>query len=65
MRANSPIHVQVKAAGGIRDLDTLLEVRKLGVSRVGASRTKDMLDDSRNRLKLPAIHAQATVSGGY
>jgi deoxyribose-phosphate aldolase len=65
MRANSPSHVQVKAAGGIRDLDTLLEARKLGVSRVGASRTKDMLDDCRTRLKLPAINAQANASGGY
>jgi deoxyribose-phosphate aldolase len=65
MRANSPKRVQVKAAGGVRDLDTLLEVRKLGVSRVGASRTKDMLDDCRARLKLPAIHSQATAIGGY
>lgn len=65
MRANSPAHVQVKAAGGVRDLDTLLEVRKLGVSRVGASRTKDMLDDCRSRLNLSAIGVQATASGGY
>ena len=27
MRAHSPAHVQVKAAGGVRDLDKLLEVR--------------------------------------
>ena len=37
MRKHSPPHVQVKAAGGVRDLDTLLEVRALGVTRVGAT----------------------------
>ncbi len=55
MREYAPEHVQVKAAGGIRDLDTVLAVRELGVSRVGASRTKDMLDECRKRLGLPAI----------
>ncbi|MEM7233386.1 MAG: deoxyribose-phosphate aldolase [Planctomycetota bacterium] len=50
MRENSPETVQVKAAGGVRDLDALLEVRKLGVSRVGASRTSDILDECRRRL---------------
>jgi len=48
---NTPDHVQVKAAGGVRDLDKLLEVRQLGVTRVGASRTKDMLDECRRRLE--------------
>jgi deoxyribose-phosphate aldolase len=47
---NTPKHVQVKAAGGIRDLDALLEVRQLGVTRVGASRTREMLDECRRRL---------------
>ncbi len=51
MRAHSPAHVQVKAAGGVRDLDALLAVRKLGVTRVGASRTKDILDACRQRLQ--------------
>jgi deoxyribose-phosphate aldolase len=50
MRDNSPAHVQVKAAGGVRDLDGVLEVRALGVTRVGASRTKDMLDEAKRRL---------------
>ena len=49
MVANTPAHVQVKAAGGVRTLDRLLEVRSLGVSRVGASRTSDILDDCRKR----------------
>jgi deoxyribose-phosphate aldolase len=55
MRRHAAPHVQVKAAGGVRDLDKLGEVRAFGVSRVGASRTREMLDDCRRRLGLPAI----------
>ncbi len=55
MRAHSPAHVQVKAAGGVRDLDALLQVRALGVTRVGASRTREMLDECRKRLGLEPI----------
>jgi deoxyribose-phosphate aldolase len=50
MRRHTPPHVQVKAAGGIRDLDKLLEVRALGVTRVGATRTADILDECKRRL---------------
>jgi deoxyribose-phosphate aldolase len=45
MRANTALHVGVKAAGGIRTLDALLEVMALGVTRVGATATKAILDD--------------------
>lgn len=55
MRKHSPAHVQVKAAGGVRDLDTLLRVRALGVTRSGATRTAAMLDDCRARLGLPPV----------
>jgi len=66
MRKHAAPHVQVKAAGGVRDLDALLAVRALGVSRCGASRTKDMLDEARKRLGLPAIDFTATgPTGGY
>ena len=50
MREHTPAHVQVKAAGGIRDLDKLLEVRDIGVTRCGATRTKEMLEDCKIRL---------------
>lgn len=50
MRAHSPARVQVKAAGGIRSLNQLLTFRALGVSRIGASRTKDILEDCRRLL---------------
>jgi deoxyribose-phosphate aldolase len=55
MRKHSPAQVQVKAAGGIRDLDTLLVVRAIGVSRVGATRTQSMLEDCRHRLGLDPV----------
>ena len=50
MRKPAPAHVQVKAAGGVRDLDKLLEVRAIGVSRCGATRTATMLDEAKRRL---------------
>jgi deoxyribose-phosphate aldolase len=66
MRKHAPPHVQVKAAGGVRDLDALLKVRDLGVSRCGASRTKEMLDDCRRRIQLPAIEiAHVAAASGH
>ncbi len=53
MRQYSPPHVQVKAAGGIRDLDALLRVREIGVTRSGATRTAEMLEECCRRLNLP------------
>ena len=50
MRLHSPAHVQVKAAGGVRTLDALLAVRELGVTRCGATRTAEILDECRKRL---------------
>jgi len=50
MRKHAKDHVQVKAAGGIRTFDRLLEARKIGVSRVGASRTVDILEECKKRL---------------
>jgi deoxyribose-phosphate aldolase len=47
-RVTSP-HVQVKAAGGVRTLDDLLAVMNLGVTRIGATQTKPILDDFRAR----------------
>jgi deoxyribose-phosphate aldolase len=52
MRRHSPPRVQVKAAGGVRTLDALLEVRALGVTRVGATATVVILDECKKRLGL-------------
>jgi deoxyribose-phosphate aldolase len=50
MRQHSPPHVQVKAAGGVRTFDRVLAVRALGVTRIGATATKAILDECRQRL---------------
>lgn len=65
MRANAGEQVQVKAAGGVRDLASLLAVRELGVTRCGASRTSDMLNEAREQLGMPAIKVAATSNAGY
>jgi len=61
--------VQVKAAGGIRDLDAMLAVRAIGVTRVGATRTESMLEEGRRRLCLDPITPQqaagAAAPAGY
>lgn len=50
MRKHSPPHVQVKAAGGVRTLDALLEVRAIGVTRAGATQTVAILEECKKRL---------------
>ena len=50
MRKHSPDYVQVKAAGGVRDLDTALAVREIGVTRFGCTRTAEMLDEAQRRV---------------
>jgi deoxyribose-phosphate aldolase len=50
MRRCSPPNVQVKAAGGVRDFDRLLAVRAMGVTRVGATASKAILDACKARL---------------
>ncbi|HXG47244.1 MAG TPA: deoxyribose-phosphate aldolase [Methylomirabilota bacterium] len=49
MRASVSAKVQVKVAGGVRDLDGLIKVRDLGASRCGATATAAMLDEYRRR----------------
>jgi deoxyribose-phosphate aldolase len=49
MRRSVSAHIQVKAAGGVRTLDALLDVMALGVTRVGATATKAIIDDFRAR----------------
>ncbi len=56
MRASVSPRVQVKAAGGVRDLDGLIKVRDLGGTRCGATATAAMLDEYRRR--------EAAAAGG-
>lgn len=49
--------VQVKAAGGVRDVDRLLEVWRMGITRVGTSQTVALLEGLRQRLGLAPLDA--------
>jgi deoxyribose-phosphate aldolase len=71
MRAACSTKVQVKAAGGVRDLDGLMLVRDLGCTRCGASATAAILDEYHRRAKAessgaaPASNPAALGAGGY
>jgi deoxyribose-phosphate aldolase len=52
MRSNVGPQMQVKAAGGIRTLEALLEVIDVGATRVGATATAVILDDFKQRKNL-------------
>jgi len=50
MRHYAPPKVQVKAAGGVRSYERVLAVRALGVTRIGATATKEILDECKQKL---------------
>ena len=49
MRRHTAAHIQIKAAGGVRTLDELLAVRDLGVTRIGATATKVIINEAIKR----------------
>jgi len=65
MRKQTPDHVQVKAAGGVRDVETIMKVREIPATRIGTSSTKKLLDDVRIRMGLEPIEVADTAAGGY
>jgi len=68
MRKHCPPSVQIKAAGGVRSLDDLLKVRSWGVSRIGATATKQILDDARRRFgwgEAEALEVSSSAPAGY
>jgi deoxyribose-phosphate aldolase len=67
MRVHVSAKVQVKAAGGVRDLDGLIKVRDLGGSRCGATATAAMMDDYRKREADGTLNAAGGKigAGGY
>lgn len=44
MRKHAPVRIGIKAASGVRTLQTALEVYEVGCSRFGATRTAEILD---------------------
>jgi deoxyribose-phosphate aldolase len=70
MHANTKPATKVKAAGGVRTLDSLLAARKLGCVRVGATATKAILDEAEQRYKEGKLNelpddANIVIGGGY
>ena len=60
--------VQVKAAGGVRTLDGLLQVKAMGVTRLGASATAAIMEDAYRRFgdaSPGAIVADVKEGKGY
>ena len=65
MRAAVSPSVQVKAAGGVRTLDVMLELANAGVTRFGATATAAILDDLAHRQEHGTpLHAD-TAPAGY
>ena len=65
MRAHTSPHVAVKAAGGVRTLDALIEVMRLGVTRIGATATEPIILDFRARRAGEAPLAAGVPGTGY
>ena len=66
MRANVSPKVQVKAAGGVRTLDSLLAVIDAGVTRCGATATAAILDDFDKRIREGnQVAGKANLDGSY
>ncbi len=71
MRSACSPKVQVKAAGGVRDLDGLILVRDLGATRCGATATASMLEEYNRRAAAEQAGASKAGSsptigrGGY
>jgi deoxyribose-phosphate aldolase len=69
MRAHTPARVQVKASGGIRNLDGLILARDLGATRCGTSATAALLDEYRRRESAGSPESAARTrdlgAGGY
>lgn len=64
MRRHSPPHVQIKAAGGVHDLDTLLQIRAVGVSRVGMRSTATVLEEWRRKLGMQSLSQAVPAAAG-
>lgn len=65
MRANTSPHIRIKAAGGVRTLDALLEVMAVGVTRIGATATETIILDFRARKAGLTPAARGALGGGH
>jgi deoxyribose-phosphate aldolase len=60
MRMYASEEVQVKAAGGVRTLEDLLRVKRLGVTRVGATATAAIIDAAKIKFETGEIKPKST-----
>lgn len=65
MRQYSAPTVQIKGAGGIRNLDDLLKVREWGVTRIGATATVAIVEEAKKRLGLASENISTKEVAGY
>jgi len=66
MRRESPPHVKLKAAGGVRTLDGMISCARIGCDRIGASRTAEVLDELKARLEGTSFKpGDDAAKGGY
>jgi deoxyribose-phosphate aldolase len=70
MRQHTAPHIQIKAAGGVRTLDELLAVRELGVTRIGATATKVIINEAIQRgfqgsVPHPHLDGDKAAPAGY
>ena len=66
MRKHASDQVQVKAAGGVRDVETMISVKEIGATRVGSSSTQKLMAAFRKQLELePIVVEGAIASDGY
>ena len=57
--------VEVKAAGGVRTLDELMAMKKLGVTRIGATATAVIIEEAKKRNGLSSSTIVNTDASGY
>ena len=62
MRANCSDKVRVKAAGGVRTLDGALSVISVGAERIGATATKQIIEEARHREKDGVLRIPESVT---
>ena len=67
MRRTCSSKVKVKAAGGVRTLDSALAVRSVGTERFGATATKAIMDEAYKREKEGTLKLveDGELKGGY
>ncbi|MEW2386462.1 deoxyribose-phosphate aldolase [Micromonospora sp. NPDC047707] len=65
MRAAVSPPIKVKAAGGVRTLDTLLTLHEAGATRFGATATEAILDDHAARERGEHPTTAEVPAGGY